>query len=48
MQNSFISDDPGCYIENVLAQSLVGSRVDITYIDDIGLEGISGTHNIKI
>ena len=44
--NCMISDDPGCYIENVLA-SKIRSK-DIVLIDDIGLSGISGTHNETI
>jgi hypothetical protein len=38
-----ISDAPGCYIENVIARKLQGKNISL--IDDIGLSGISGTHN---
>jgi hypothetical protein len=45
ISNSFISDDFGCYIENVMAHNLSLNNSNITYIKDIGLKGISGTHN---
>jgi hypothetical protein len=48
LSDIFMSDDPGCYIENAVANKLVMNNSNITYVEDIGLEGISGTHDIKI
>jgi len=48
ISNSYISDDPGCYIENVMALNIKKLNIKYTYISDIGLTGISGTHNKKI
>lgn len=48
IQKSYISDDPGCYIENVVAYNLKKINHSITYVKNIELSGISGTHNKEI
>lgn len=48
LSNTFMSDDPGCYIEHAVANKLIINNSNITYVNDIGLEGISGTHNNNI
>ncbi len=48
MSKSYISDEPNCYIENVLSYNLRKNNSIIKFLDDIELTGISGTHNKKI